>query len=59
MRITFTLPDEPAQLLMRLALCIRENSHAAPSVDEIVKSLVIDLLAEDAAEHNMSLTTRH
>jgi hypothetical protein len=59
MVISFTLPDSAAQMLLRLMLCISENSHVVPSADDIARSLIIDLLADDAAEHGEASVVVH
>jgi hypothetical protein len=51
MVISFTLPDTAAAMLNRLVKCIAEVNGAAPEADEIVRSMVIDLLADDAVAH--------
>ena len=53
MEVKFTLPETAAQLLLRLASCIRQNSEHAPSVDEIARSLIIEILIDDAQSHGV------
>jgi hypothetical protein len=60
MRITFDLPDPAASLLLRLAAHIRTHAkHASgdpgsePSCDAICRSMVVDLLVDDAIEHGV------
>jgi hypothetical protein len=53
MQLTFTIPDSAAELLTRLMLCIRENSHHAPSIHEIARSIVLDVLIDDAQQHGL------
>ena len=53
MRISFELPDKPSQLLLRLANCIAEHSDIQPSLDEIVRSLIIEVLIDDAQAHGV------
>ena len=53
MRIEFDLPDPAEQLLLRLATCIRVNSQHAPSVNEIARSLVMEVLIDDAVSHGV------
>ena len=50
MVIRFDLPETAAQLLLRLSGCIGAEVGAAPDVNEICKSFVIDILVDDAAE---------
>lgn len=51
MQISFTLPDSAAAMLERLAQCISKHSQHAPSVSELARSMIIDLLADDAEQH--------
>jgi hypothetical protein len=51
MRISFTLPDSSAAMLERLAQCINEGSQEAVTPEELCRSFVIDILADDAAQH--------
>ena len=51
MEIRFTIDEPAAAMLDRLALCIAEHSHARPSVHDIARSLVLEVLIDDAREH--------
>jgi hypothetical protein len=51
MQIKFTLPHHHAMMLRRLACVIAENSTEAPSPSDIAKSLIIELLIDDALAH--------
>ena len=53
MRIEFDLPDPAEQLLLRLAATIRTNTAYAPSVNEIARSLVMEVLIDDAVSHGV------
>ena len=53
MRITFDLPDPAATLLLRLAAHIRAHAGTEPSCDAICRSMVVDILVDDAAEHGV------
>ena len=53
LQISFTLPDSAAQLMLRLANCIREHGEATLSIDEIAKSLIIEILIDDAQAHGV------
>jgi hypothetical protein len=53
LQISFTLPDNAAQLMLRLANCIREAGEGTPSVDDIARSLIIELLIDDAQAHGV------
>jgi hypothetical protein len=51
LRVSFTLPDGSADMLRRLAHCIKEAGEGNPSIDEIARALVIDVLMDDALAH--------
>jgi hypothetical protein len=53
MEIRFTLPDTAEQLLLRLATCIRQHTDQQPSVHDIVRSLVMEVLIDDAEQHGI------
>ena len=53
MRITFELPSPAAELLLRLAAHIRAHAGTEPSCDAICRSLVTDILVDDAIEHGV------
>jgi hypothetical protein len=53
MRITFDLPPPAATLLLRLAAHIRDHAGTEPSCDAICRSLVTDILVDDAVCHGV------
>jgi hypothetical protein len=53
LRITFDLPDGPAQLLLRLVSHIRTHTGTEPDCAAVCQSMVTDILVEDAVEHGV------
>ena len=48
MTITFDLPDPVAELLLRLVEHIRHHAGEEPSADVLCRSLIVDILIDDA-----------
>lgn len=53
MRIQFDLPDGAASMLKMLAHCIERGTGEQPTPAELCRSLVIEILVDDAAAHGL------
>lgn len=52
MTITFDLPEPAAELLLRLMEHIRHHAGVAPDQDAVCRSLIVDILIDDAMAHS-------
>ena len=52
MTITFDLPEPVAELLLRLVEHIRHHAGEEPSADVLCRSLIVDILIDDAMAHS-------
>jgi hypothetical protein len=53
MRIQFDLPDPAAELLLRLINHIRQHTGTEPAAAAVCRSMIVDLLVDDAIEHGI------
>ena len=52
MEITFKLPPAAAELLLRLMEHIRHHAGEEPDADMLCRSLIVDILIDDAMAHS-------